>query len=91
MAPADKKSLPGLGEGSNTHYLTLLAYSVGVMPNLSLNCREKWCTVEFCSAAAISVKFMLSYRILFLLSGSLIRRMYSPGEICRFFRNRAVK
>ena len=22
------------------------AYSVGVMPNFSLNCREKWCTVE---------------------------------------------
>ena len=37
---------------------TDLAYSVGVMPNLSLNWREKWCTVEYCSAAAISEKFI---------------------------------
>ena len=24
------------------HYLTDFAYSVGVIPNFSLNCREKW-------------------------------------------------
>ena len=37
--PSHKKSLPNLGRDRD--YLTLLAYSVGVMPNLSLNWREK--------------------------------------------------
>ena len=50
------------------YHLTDFAYSVGVMPNFSLNCREKWCTVEYCSTAAISVKFRLFSRIICVLS-----------------------
>ena len=72
-------------------YRTDFAYSVGVIPNFSLNCREKWWTVEYWSWAAISVKLYLFSRIICLLSWSLIRRIYSPGLICRFLWNRAVR
>ena len=59
----------GAVEGGGA-YRTDRAYSVGVMPNFSLNWREKWCTVEYCRAAAISVKFRLFSRIICLLQES---------------------
>ena len=42
-----KLKRPHLFGAGVMHYLTDLAYSVGVMPNFSLNWREKWCTVEY--------------------------------------------
>ena len=78
-----KQALPGKTGIGSLHRIDR-AYSVGVIPNFSLNCREKWCTVEYCSTWAISVKFIFPSRIISLLSWSLARRMYSPGEICRF-------
>jgi len=37
-----KLKRPHLFGAGVMHYLTDLAYSVGVMPNFSLNWREKW-------------------------------------------------
>ena len=64
----------GAAEGGGA-YRTDRAYSVGVMPNFSLNWREKFGTVEYRRTAAISVKFRLFSRIICLLSWSLMRRM----------------
>ena len=74
----------GAAEGGGA-YRTDRAYSVGVMPNFSLNWREKWCTVEYCRAAAISVKFRLFSRIICLLSWSLMRRMYESMPTKNYF------